>query len=425
MAFAFNDWLLLLAGLTLRSFFQLILLQKVYQFGIKGKVYNWLESFLTNRYQQVIVDGVLSNKEKVISGVPQGTVLGPLLFLIYINDLEPALKKSILRIFADDSKIVKHITNQSDHDVLQDELNNAIKWASSNNMELNHTKFQLMQYGKKEHLKLPYETGLATLNSENDIKDLGVYLSADLTWDKQITEAIKMGRKFLGWILRSFTTRSAEVIIFLYKSYVLPRLEYASILWSPYQQKYIARIEAIQRKITCKIDELQNFNYHQRLQKLKLYSLQRRRERFAAIYMFKLSSGLVPNNLNLNFYRTRRGELKCHAPRLNAPNTHHCTLRHNYFTSTGPSIFNVLPARIKEAETLENFKSQLDKFLWTIPDLPCTPGYQVFNRNTLLEWMTGSYNHADIIKTLAIRDADVDALQSVRGAEATIPTVPE
>ena len=78
-------------------------------------------------------------------------------------------------------------------------------------MELNHTKFQLMHYGKEDHLKSSYQTGLATLNSETDIKDLGVYLSADLTWEKQITEAIKMGRKFLGWILRSFTARSAEV----------------------------------------------------------------------------------------------------------------------------------------------------------------------------------------------------------------------
>ena len=173
------------------------------------------------------------------------------------------------------------------------------------------------------------------------------------------------------------------------------------------------------------MDELQSFNYYQRLRQLKLFSLQRRRERFAAIYMFKLSSGLVPNNLNVDFYTTRRGEIKCHAPRVNSQNTHHSTLRHNYFTSTGPSIFNLLPAKIKEAETLEIFKSQLDKFLWTIPDLPPIPGYKVINRNTLLEWMTGSYNYADMIERLAVKEADSDAVQSVRGAEVSIPAVPE
>ena len=398
-----------------------ILLNKVRQFGIDGKIYNWIENFLSNRYQQVIVDGVLSSKEKVISGVPQGTVLGPLLFLIYINDLEAELKKSILRIFADDSKVVKKIINQDDHEELQGELNIAMKWAESNNMELNKKKFQLMQYGKDEQLKIPYETGLEQLKSENDIKDLGVYLSCNLQWEKQIVEAIKTARKFLGWILRTFKSRNPEVMLFLYKSYVLPRLEYGSLLWSPYQQKNIVKIEAIQRKITSLIDELKCYNYHQRLRKLKLFSLQRRRERFAAIYMYKLSAGLVPNNIQLQFYTTRRGELKCHAPRLNAQNSHHSTLRHNYFTSSGPSIFNLLPSNIKKSESLEGFKRMLDKFLWSVPDLPPSPGYQVLNRNTLLEWMTGSYNLAETINQLAVQEGDVDALQLEKGAEVDDP----
>ena len=150
-----------------------ILMKKVYQFGIRGKIHSWIECFLQNRYQQVLVDGSLSRKEIVISGVPQGTVMGPLLFLLYIDDLEQSLQHSILRIFADDSKVTKEIETQEDHDGLQEDVNTAILWSTDNNMELNHKKFQLMQYGKSEDLKQPYEiANEERLYKETDVKDL-------------------------------------------------------------------------------------------------------------------------------------------------------------------------------------------------------------------------------------------------------------
>ena len=378
-----------------------ILMKKVYKFGIRGKLYEWIKNFLENRYQQVLVDGVLSRKEKVISGVPQGTVIGPLLFLIYIDDLESSLKHSILRIFADDSKIVKEIQAQNDHQKLQEDLNTAITWASDNNMELNEKKFQLLQYGKQE-LKLPYTTnGEKPLVSETYVKYLGVYMSEDLSWDTHIAEAVKNARKYMGWILRSFTSRKPEVLISLYKSYVIPRLEYASILWSPYKILDITKIESIQRTITAKVDGMEALNYHERLYKLKLYSIQRRRERFAAIHMFKIANGLVPNNMGLEFYETSRHGLKCRKPKLNASMTHLSTVRLNFFTFTGPSIYNMLPAIIKQAKSLDQFKSNLDKFLQTIPDLPPTPGYPSMNRNSILEWAHGNYNFAETIHTLS------------------------
>ena len=387
-----------------------ILMKKVEQFGIKGKLHAWILSFISNRYQQVLVDGKLSRKEKVISGVPQGTVLGPLLFLIFINDLELTLKHSILHIFADDSKLVKEVVNEEDHQKLQEDLDTAMDWAVNNNMELNQKKFQLLQYGKEEVLKTPYHANTTTIDREQVVKDLGVQMSEDLSPQTHIAECVKLGRKYTGWIMRNFRSRKPEVIIPLFKMYVIPRMEYSSILWSPYKIAEINQLESVQRTITARVEGMRELNYHQRLYSMKLYSMMRRRERYMAIQMFKIATGLVPNNMNLEFYETRRHGLNCRKPKLKATMAHLSTVRLHYFTFRGPAIYNILPAHVKQAETLQQFKTRLDKYLKAIPDLPPTPGYPTLNKNSILEWATGNYDFAEIINTLVMpeRGAAVD-----------------
>ena len=363
-----------------------ILLQKVENLGITGKLLEWIKNFLSDRKQHVIVDGEVSDSAPVTSGVPQGTVMGPVLFIIFIDDLTEAIQYADLLKFADDSKMTLKVKNLQDHHNLQQDLHSSIIWALLNNMQLNTEKFQLLQHGKNQQIKLPYETSNdIKVSGSESVTDLGIIITKDLSWDEQITNMVNGGKRFTSWILRCFQSRKPEVIMILFKLFVIPRLEYACPVWSPYKIKDITRIEALQRTITSKLENLQHQNYHERLQTLGLYSLQRRRERYIIITVWKMAVGLTKNFLNLEFYNTRRFGVKCRV-KLSKAMGHIKTVRNNYFTATGPSLFNCVPKDVKANKKLANFKSDLDKFLQNIPDTPPLPGYICQNTNSIRDW---------------------------------------
>ena len=366
-----------------------ILLKKLKAFGITGNLLNWLNSFLSDREQYVIVDGHKSIPEKVLSGVPQGTVLGPLLFILYINDIVKVIRYSYVKIFADDSKLIKMIESLTDRELLDSDLQAVIEWAVINKMELNRLKFQLLSHGNKNDFKLPYDIdeNISLEKSEN-VVDLGVTLSENATFTTHIANAVSSAKRFAAWTMRTFKSRSREVVLLLYKTYVRPRLEYGCAVWSPHLIKDINAIESIQRSITSKIEGCENMNYWERLQELRLYSLQRRRERYQVIHMWKIFKEIIPNDLNFVFYESRSHGIKCRRPKLNLKNKRISTLRDNYFTSVGPALFNAIPSSITSSVSLSVFKSKLDKFLKYIPDTPPLPNYASQNHNSILEWKT-------------------------------------
>ena len=212
-------------------------------------------------------------------------------------------------------------------------------------------------------------------------------MSDDLSWLKHITKVANEGKQLTWWILRCFTTRSTA-LLHLFRSFVVSKIEYACPLWLPYMKKDIQKIEALQRCLTAKLDGMDGLNYHDRLKKLNLYSLQRRRERFVIITIWKIANNLHPNQLDLQFYNTPRFGLKCRRKTLKTSTRAHInTLYHNSFPSVGPALFNTLPMALKSKSTLISFKASLDKYLETIPDLPPIPGYPIINGNSLLEWV--------------------------------------
>ena len=299
-----------------------LLIKKLTLYGIKGKLLNWIKSFLSNRIQKVVIDGKMSIPELVISGVPQGTVLGPLLFLLFVNDLEMCIKYSKLKLFADDSRLIKSVhptSGSEDAEKLQCDINAVLHWAETNNMVLNEGKFQLLCHhvhvfapsvNMRLLQQLPFSAcqyertyslpGNTTLTSVDFLQDLGICVTDDFSFQFHISQIARKGNMKVSWILSVFKSRDADAMLTLFKSLVLNILEYCCPLWSPHRFQDISKIEAVQRRFTSKIATVRHLDYWDRLKALNLYSLQRRRERYQLIYMWKIINSKVPNDCGIN-----------------------------------------------------------------------------------------------------------------------------
>ena len=320
-----------------------ILLKKLHKYGIQGNAHRWLASFLSGRTQHVVVDGVESIIIMVLSGVPQGTVLGPLLFILYINDLFLVVKHCKVKVFADDSKLHKNISSPSDSERLQEDLCAVVRWAVANNMELNESKFQLLQHGKNPELKQPYTLPSGTsISSDDVVKDLGVYVDKDLCWRQHITRKSSEAASKAGWVLRTFSTRDKDTMMMLFKTYVRSITEYCCALWSPHLQCDIIMIESIQRSFTAKIAGYKHLSYWERLKQLDLYSLQRRRERYRIILVWKIYYGKIPNSVNISFQHSPRRGVTCLRPLGGSKYKSVNTMRFHSFASVASALYNAV-----------------------------------------------------------------------------------
>ena len=385
-----------------------ILLKKLYSYGIKGKFYDWIKDFLTDRFQTVCVDGHRSFLARVISGVPQGSVLGPILFIIFINDLDDAVLDSILGKFADDTRVQRNISQASDCDILQKDLDNIITWSKHNNMELHEDKFELLSYNTykteknsqrsnllKAFAELPfnlppkYQTpNNSIIKAKSLVRDLGVQLSSDYSWTPHINIMVDAARRTTSWVLSVFSDRSPETMMTLYKSLIRSRLEYCCPLWNPHLIRDIQQIESVQRTFTSKIQGCRHLDYHERLKHLGLFSLQRRRERYIIIHMWKVLHDLSPNDLDITFGESGRLGIKAKLPALPRQcKTSAKSLYDSSFAVMGPRLWNAIPENVKCHQTMEGFKNELNMFLRKrVKDLPPTVGYVTPHSNSICDW---------------------------------------
>ena len=372
-----------------------ITLKKLKAMGIGGQLGQWLQSFLSNRSQKVVVNGVKSSPKPVLSGVPQGSVIGPLLFLILIGDIDT----SFISSFADDTRIGHEISSEEDMKALQLDLQAVYQWATNNNMEFNSEKFELIQYRTVKTsglLSTHYISDIGTdIKQQAHLRDLGITMSSDALFAQHIAEKVTSMKFKIGWVLRTFQTRDKKPMMTLWKSLILCKHDYCCQLWNPHRVGHIQSLELLQHTFIKKIHGMFHKSYWDQLSDLKLYSLQRRRERYIALYTWKILEGLVPNisvvtGINA-VWHPRRGR-ECKVPRVSTKSSERVqNIRRASFVIHGPRIFNSLPKYVRNTSKcdLNTFKSKLDYFPRQVPDQPLIPNYTAQRQcctNSLIDW---------------------------------------
>ena len=255
------------------------LLSKLHYYGIRNHTLSCIGVFLSNRTQTTVVNGVHSSYVEVTSGVPQGSVLGPMLFLLYINDINNAITSQI-KPFADDCVLYRNICNQNDQVILQNDLDTISSWAEKWLMELNINKCSVLSITlKRISIFHDYSILGTTLKRVTNHDYLGVTISSDLKWLRHVKKNYIKASRTLGLLKRTLSPCSQNVRYIAYKMLVRPQLEYASDVWIPFAMKCIKKIEQIQRN-SCR------FIFHE--------------------YCINTDTSLLINRLNLDSIYARR-----------------------------------------------------------------------------------------------------------------------
>ncbi|CAM4380368.1 unnamed protein product [Caretta caretta] len=242
------------------------LLVKLEKMGINMKIERWIRNWLTGRLQRVILKGELSGWRKVTSGVPQGSVLGPILFNLFITDLGTK-SGSVLIKFVDDTKLEGIANLERDRDIIQEDLDDLVNWSNSNRMKFNSEKCKDMHLGINNK-NFSYNLGTHQLEVTEEEKDLGVLIDHRMTMSRQCDMAVKKANAVLGCSRRGISSRDKEVLVLLYKALVRSHLEYCVQFWSPMFKKDEFKLEQVQRRATRMILGMENLSYERILKEL-------------------------------------------------------------------------------------------------------------------------------------------------------------
>lgn len=352
------------------SLMHALLLEILPSYGIDGGITKWIKSFLSDRRQRVVLGEQVSDWAAVTSGVPQGSVIGPLLFNLFINGL-PKLIKSMSKLYADDSKILGKSDTAAERDIIQSDLNSIVEWTDRALLRLNFQKCKVMHLGKG-NVKYDYTIHDSVTNQTYSLvktteeKDLGVTFSSDLKWNKHVDNITHKANTALRSLKNTFTCRDKKLWGKLYTSIVRPQMEYAAPVWNSDFKHNEKALEKVQHRAT-KVGQ-PKMTYEKRLVALGLTTHKERRLRGDCIETFKIINNLTNTtlkpSLNDSAHQTRRNSKALVRDRFaaRAVNSHGPAVgfRHSFLLNRVVPEWNELSNYTVEAENVNNFKNRYD-----------------------------------------------------------------
>ena len=326
--------------------------------GIGGKLLEWMEDFLVGREMRTVIRDQPSEWGKVTSGVPQGSVLAPAMFAVYINDMGENVS-SYISLFADDAKLLRKVVNYDDCRELQNDIDRVSDWSTKWQMQFNIGKCKKIEFGKSsKRCSFNYKLGPNVIKKASEEKDLGVICDEDLSPEKHINKITGESMNLLKNIRTAFAYLDESMMKKIITTMIRPRLEYAAIIWSPHEKKHIRKLERVQRAATKMVPELQDLTYEERLTRMELSSLEKRRERGDLIAMYRLIKGidkLDRYDLLIMNERDTRG----HGKKIK-PSTCRRDTKKFSFPHRSIKLWNEQKEEVVCANNLHSFKKKLD-----------------------------------------------------------------
>lgn len=346
------------------------LLGKLQELGLNAYIVNWISDYLTNRTQSVVLNGVSSTTLPVLSGVPQGSILGPLLFLMYLNDINDTTisSGSKLVLYADDILLYRAVHSQEDYFALQQDVDTLAAWSSTKLLKFNPSKCKAMLLSRKRSkMSIPCTLLLNQMPLEfvDSFKYLGLNITSDLTWSRHIETITSKARRLVGLLFRQFYhCADTNTLKKLYVSLIRPHLEYACQVWDPSSAKECNLLEKVQRFASRVCLKTWNMDYSEMLNSLDLPSLQTRRKVQKLSLLYKIINAEAEFPEAPLTSRT----VSCWYPTRSVDNLSFCNLyghTYKFMSSYFPStikLWNSLPYSIRSCTSLISFHNSLNAY---------------------------------------------------------------